>query len=151
MPAKTSTEFPAIPGTVPSQEDRDENAQIRERMELLASASFEGLLFHVDGVVFDVNQRLSEITGYERDELLGEQSLQRCVAPEDVPEVLRRTASRIEGEYVVTGIRKDGSRFPAELQSKQGTLGIAQCASSPCVTCRNANARRHCCVRARPG
>jgi len=123
MPAKTSTIFQAVPGAEPGQEELDENARIRERMELLASASFEGLVFHVDGVVFDVNQRLLEITGYERDELLGKQLLQRCVAPEDLQEVLRRTASRIEGEYVVTGIRKDGSRFPAELQSKQGTLG----------------------------
>jgi PAS domain S-box-containing protein len=32
-------------------------------------------------------------------------------------------ANRIDGEYVITAIRKDGSRFPAELQSKQGALG----------------------------
>ena len=101
----------------------DEYARVRERMELLSSASFEGLVFHVDGVVFDVNQRLLEITGFEREEVLGEQLLQRCVAPEDLPEVLRRAAQRIEGEYVITGIRKDGSRYPAELQSKQGKLG----------------------------
>ena len=101
----------------------DEYARVRERMDLLSSASFEGLVFHVDGVVFDVNQRLLEITGFDREEVLGEQLLQRCVAPEDLPEVLRRAANRIEGEYVITGIRKDGSRYPAELQSKQGKLG----------------------------
>ena len=101
----------------------DECARIGERMALLSRASFEGLVFHVDGVVFDVNERLLEITGFEREELLGEQLLQRCVAPEDLPEVARRMADRIEGEYVITGIRKDGSRFPAELQSKQGILG----------------------------
>ena len=123
MPAKTPTKFASVCGTAPGQDELDENARVRERMELLSSASFEGLVFHVDGVVFDVNQRFLEITGYEREELLGEQLLQRCVAPEDLQEVLRRTASRVEGEYVVTGIRKDGARFPAELQSKQGTLG----------------------------
>ena len=32
-------------------------------------------------------------------------------------------ANRIEGAYVITGIRKDGSRYPVELQSKQGILG----------------------------
>ncbi|HYQ25840.1 MAG TPA: PAS domain S-box protein, partial [Polyangiaceae bacterium] len=103
--------------------ERDESARIRERLELLSWASFEGLVFHVDGVVFDVNERLLEISGFARDELLGEQLLQRCVAPEDLPEVVRRMANRIDGEYVITAIRKDGSRFPAELQSKQGTLG----------------------------
>jgi PAS domain S-box-containing protein len=122
MTAKASTP-PDLPDAAASQVELDEHARIRERMELLSSASFEGLVFHVDGVVFDVNERLLEITGFEREELLGEQLLQRCVAAEDLPEVFRRTANRIEGEYVVTGIRKDGSRHPAELQSKQGTLG----------------------------
>jgi PAS domain S-box-containing protein len=123
MTAKTSTTNDPIPEAPEGQVELDEQARVRERMELLSSASFEGLVFHVDGVVFDVNQRLLEITGYERDEVLGDQLLQRCVAPEDLPEVFRRTTNRIEGEYVVTGIRKDGSRYRAELQSKQGKLG----------------------------
>ena len=121
MTAKTSTTPEPLPGVAASE--RDESARIRERLELLSWASFEGLVFHVDGVVFDVNERLLEISGFARDELLGEQLLQRCVAPEDLPEVVRRMANRIDGEYVITAIRKDGSRFPAELQSKQGTLG----------------------------
>ena len=122
MTANTSTTLATVREATPTPNELDENARIRERMELLSSASFEGLFFHVDGVVFDVNQRLLEITGYEREELLGDQLLQRCVAPEDWPEVLRRAGNRIEGEYVVTGIRKDGSRFPVELQSKQGMI-----------------------------
>jgi PAS domain S-box-containing protein len=95
----------------------------RERMQLLSAASFEGLLFHVDGVVFDANHRLAEMLGYEPNELLGEQTLRRVVAPEDLPKLLARMAEGQEGEYVITGIRKDGSRFRAELQAKQGTLG----------------------------
>ncbi len=123
MKDKNSTAPETSPGAAAARVALDEYARVRERMELLSSASFEGLVFHVDGLVFDVNQRLLEITGFERDELLGEQLLQRCVAPEDLPEVLRRAKGRIEGEYVITGIRKDGSRYPAELQSKQGKLG----------------------------
>jgi PAS domain S-box-containing protein len=37
--------------------------------------------------------------------------------------VVHRLANRIEGEYTITGVRKDGSRFRAELNSKQGRLG----------------------------
>jgi PAS domain S-box-containing protein len=101
----------------------EELARLRERMDLLSSASFEGLVFHVDGVVFDVNQRLLELTGYAREEILGVKLLELCVAPEDLPEVQRRMARGIEGEYVITGVRRDGSRYRAELQSKQGKLG----------------------------
>ena len=121
MTVNTSTTPEPIAGVAANE--LDEGARIRERMGLLSWASFEGLVFHVDGVVFDVNERLLEITGYEREDVLGEQLLKRCVAPEDLPEVARRMANRIEGAYVITGIRKDGSRYPVELQSKQGILG----------------------------
>src|SRR6478609_12129066 len=119
MTGKISTTPDALPSAPSEHGELDEQAaRVRERLALLSSASFEGLVFHVDGVVFDVNQRMLEITGFEREELLGDQLLQRCVEPSDLPEVIRRTVNRIEGEYVVTGIRKDGSRYRAELQSK---------------------------------
>jgi two-component system cell cycle sensor histidine kinase/response regulator CckA len=96
---------------------------VRERMEMLYSASFEGLFFNVDGVVIDVNQRITEMTGYTREEMLGSETLRRIVAPEDQAAVWRRIAERYEGDYVITAVRKDGSRFRAELSAKQGTLG----------------------------
>src|SRR6478735_10240797 len=106
MTGKTSTTRDTILGAPSEHVELDEQAaRVSERLALLSSASFEGLVFHVDGVVFDVNQRILEITGFDREELLGDQLLQRCVEPADLPEVVRRTVNRIEGEYVVTGIR----------------------------------------------
>jgi PAS domain S-box-containing protein len=104
-------------------EIHDEMSRLRDRLAMLSSASFEGLLMHVDGVVIDVNERLCEMHGYSRAEMLGAGTLDRCVAPEDVPEVRRRQAEGLEGAYVATGIRKDGSRFRAEVQSKHERLG----------------------------
>jgi two-component system cell cycle sensor histidine kinase/response regulator CckA len=97
--------------------------RLAERTELLSAASFEGLFFHVDGRVIDVNQRLTELSGHRREDLLGDQVMQRCIVPEELPGVLQRMAERYEGEYVITAMRSDGSRFRAELQAKQGTLG----------------------------
>lgn len=94
-----------------------------ERLAMLSAGSFEGILVHVDGVVIDANQRLSELLAYDREELLGPLTLPRCVAPEDLPTVLGHVQSRYEGAYTITGVRKDGSRFRAELQTKQGALG----------------------------
>jgi PAS domain S-box-containing protein len=104
-------------------EIREEEARVRERLEMLSSASFEGLLVHVDGDVIDANQRVCEMLGYDRSEILGPHTVGNSVAPEDRPVVQQRMASRAEGEYVVTGIRKDGTRFRAELHSKQGRIG----------------------------
>jgi two-component system, cell cycle sensor histidine kinase and response regulator CckA len=103
--------------------ERDEHRRTAERLDMLSAASFEGLMIHVDGVIIDANQRLAEMLGYPPAEVLGPNTMRRCVAPEDLPEVLARLAGRQEGEYVITGVRRDGSRFRAELQTKQGRLG----------------------------
>lgn len=100
-----------------------EHRRVCERMEMLASASFEGIMIHVDGVVIDVNERLGEILGRERAEMLGDTLLRESVAPEDLANIHQRMLGRVEGEYLITGVRKDGTRFRAELLSKQGQLG----------------------------
>ena len=101
----------------------DDQARLRERLELLSSASFEGLLIHADGKVIEVNDRLCEMHGYTREEMLTGDILRRCVAAEDVPGVLAHMREGYEGGYIVTGVRKDGSRFRAEVLAKQGRLG----------------------------
>jgi PAS domain S-box-containing protein len=109
-------------GLMRASED-EQLRRVRERMTMLSEASFEGLFFHVDGFVIDTNRRLAELSGYEESELLGDTLLSRCVTSEDLPTVLERMRTGYEGSYVVTAVRKDGSRFPAELQAKQGKLG----------------------------
>ncbi len=95
-----------------------------ERLEMLSAASFEGIIIHRDNVLTDANHRLAEMLGYAGvEDMIGLPLAQLCVAPEDLPEVFRRVRDQIEGEYVITGVRKDGTRFRAELQSKQGRLG----------------------------
>jgi PAS domain S-box-containing protein len=101
----------------------DEQARLRERLAMISAASFEGLLFHIDTVVIDVNDRLCEMHGYDRAEMLGPDVLRRCVAAEDIPLIVRHIAERYEGGYVATAIRKDGSRFRVEVQTKHSRLG----------------------------
>jgi PAS domain S-box-containing protein len=103
--------------------EQGDRRKMQERMEMLSAASFEGLFIHVDGIVIDANRRVAEILGYDPSELIGLNILETCVAPEDKADVRRRLADRFEGDYVVTGLRKGGSRFRAELHSKQGGIG----------------------------
>jgi two-component system cell cycle sensor histidine kinase/response regulator CckA len=103
------------------EQERRELAE--ERSEMLSFASFEGLLVHVDGDVIDVNDRLVEMLGWDKAELLGPGTVSLCVDPQDIGNVFARMQSGYEGSYVITGQRRDGSKFRAELQSKQGRLG----------------------------
>ncbi len=104
-------------------EIREEQARVRERLDMMSSASFEGIMVHVDGVVIDVNDRLCEMVGYARNEMLGPEPMRRSIAPEDLPAVIERVATHYEGAYVITAIRKNGERFRAEIQAKQGHVG----------------------------
>jgi len=101
----------------------EEQLRLRERAELLSAASFEGVLIHADGKIIEVNDRLCEMHGYDRQELMNGDILRMCVAPEDVPGVLAHMREGFQGEYIVTGVRKDGSRFRSEVLSKQGHVG----------------------------
>ncbi len=101
----------------------DQARHTRERLEMLSQASFEGIMIHADGVIVDVNNRFTEMMVCDRSEIVGQNTTARFVAAEDLPYVLLRMKGGYEGAYVITGVRGDGSRFRAELQSKQGRLG----------------------------
>jgi PAS domain S-box-containing protein len=103
--------------------EQDELRKTKERFDMLSEASFEGILIHQDGLVIDVNRRLAEMAGWEPHELLGSEAMSRTIAPEDLEATIGRVASGFEGTYRVTAIRKDGTRFPAELQTKQTRIG----------------------------
>ncbi|HEX4336169.1 MAG TPA: PAS domain S-box protein [Polyangiaceae bacterium] len=103
--------------------EHDDCQKLSERMEMLQAASFEGIFIHDEGVVIDCNERLCEILGYSRDEMLDPISMQRGVAPEELAYAQERVRQRFEGEYLLTCVRKDGSRFRAEFCTKQTRLG----------------------------
>jgi two-component system cell cycle sensor histidine kinase/response regulator CckA len=103
--------------------EQEEARKVAERLELLQAASFEGILIHDEGAVVDCNERLSEMVGYTREEIFEPEHMHRVVAPEDLPEVEQRIRQKVEGEFLITCLRKDGTRFRAEFCTKQTHLG----------------------------
>ncbi|MDW7992174.1 MAG: GAF domain-containing protein, partial [Anaerolineae bacterium] len=95
-----------------------------ERFRLLAERSLTGVYLIQDGILRYVNPAAAHVFGYEPEELINRLSPLEVVAPEDrelVREMIRR---RMEGEvesvhYTITGLRKDGSRFPCEVLGTQ--------------------------------
>lgn len=75
-----------------------------------------------DRFVF-ANQRLAEIFGYEREELIGEISIGELVDPADEDRVRESVRRRLSGEagtahYRVSGLRKDGERIRLEAHGR---------------------------------
>ncbi len=96
-----------------SQNEDNEKAGWR----FLSEATFEGIILHQGGIILDVNHVLTKMTGYDFEELIGKDGFE-LVTSESQELIKQKIFSSYEKPLKVTVIRKDGSTFPAEIQSK---------------------------------
>lgn len=88
-----------------------------ERMRKLAEATDEGIVFHKETLITDVNEALQRMSGYALEEMVGHKTL------EFVPEAWKQTvidyiqAGR-EDPYEAAIIHKDGREIPVEMVGK---------------------------------
>jgi PAS domain S-box-containing protein len=83
----------------------------------MSELSFEGLAITEDGIVTDVNNRLLEILGYERDEIIGMHDMS-FVADSDKEYVASQSTAKTTLPYEHLGIRKDGRAILLEIQGR---------------------------------
>jgi PAS domain S-box-containing protein len=91
-----------------------------ERFRQLADATFEGILIHEKGVILDVNQSLLRVSGYDYEELIG-QDLIAFVAPESRKVLLRRAESNVDTPSEISVTKKDGTNLIVEVLGKNIT------------------------------
>ncbi|HIG56155.1 MAG TPA: PAS domain S-box protein [Candidatus Latescibacteria bacterium] len=96
---------------------QDDLRHSEERFAILETTTFDAILIHDKGVVLDCNLSFAEMFGYARSEVLGSDPLSYGT-PESRPLIIANIASGYEEPYEVTGERKDGSIFAAELRGK---------------------------------
>jgi len=87
------------------------------RYKALSDATTEGVVISKLGVIIDVNNRAYEITGYSRDELIGH-SIIEFVDDEFKEIVKSNIENNIELAYEIYILRKDGSKFPAIVNTR---------------------------------
>lgn len=99
------------------------------RFRSLGEAAFEGVGFLGEGDVLEVNARLAAMFGYGREEVIG-MGLAQLVAPQsagllrEVQQLMRRrNPDEPAVQLELWARRKDGSEFPAEIQTKAMPLG----------------------------
>jgi PAS domain S-box-containing protein len=121
------TSFPSPEGiTVLGREITDRKRAeeaLREsetRFRQLADASFEGLVIHEDGLMLDVNERVTDMLGYAREQLMGNAFWKYIdVKYHDlVKEKVRQWSSAL---YEVELIHMDGRHVPVEVMGRSLT------------------------------
>jgi PAS domain S-box-containing protein len=113
-----------IIGVVLVFRDVSEEYQMQEELEAsetrfkaLHNASFGGIAIHDKGIILECNNGLSEISGYESDELMGMDGL-LLVDEESRKEVRENILSGFEKPYEVFGIRKNGEKYPLRIEAR---------------------------------
>ncbi len=93
------------------------------RYRQLASVTFEGIVFHDNGVLLSANDQFYAMTGYEPCELVGASLNETTIAAESLETVTAHVASGSTEPFEIVGLKKDGSKFPMEVQIKLQEIG----------------------------
>ena len=125
-----------------------EASEHAERIKLLYEAAFEGITVIEDGIMIDVNERLTEILGYERSDLIGMRASD-TVAPESRANVAERMRTDFDQPYEAYAMRKDGTRVPMEVHGKTLEHDGRRLGGRRLGVCLRVAAvlYRHCCCR----
>jgi PAS domain S-box-containing protein len=102
-------------------EQRRAEAALRaseHRLKTLSDASFESIFLSENGICLDQNLTAERMFGYTREEAVGRHG-SKWVVPEDRDLVDRKTRLPEVKPYEATALRRDGSTFPAEIQSRE--------------------------------
>ena len=92
-----------------------------KRFRALSNAAFESIFLSENGVCLDQNLAAVKTFGYENEEAVGRHGTE-WIAPEDRALVRKNMEKGYEEPYEVTALRKDGTRFPCEIQASMMTV-----------------------------
>ena len=95
--------------------------QAREHAEAITAAMAEGYALTIEGRIAAVNDMLCEMTGFAREELIDTTPPYLFWPPETLTETVALRDRVLESEgatFELTLMRKDGSRFEAELTAR---------------------------------
>ena len=112
--------FPLISGGPDSDQSGSQQSGIDE-FRVIFNCLHEGVLLHEDGMILDGNQAISDMFGYTVQEAIGTPVFQ-YIDPEYHDRVMEHLGSGSEEPYELVCLRKDGSRFPAEIRARNRTF-----------------------------
>jgi PAS domain S-box-containing protein len=89
-----------------------------ERLHALSDASFEAIFLTEKGICLEQNRAAETMFGYSREEAFGRHG-SLWISPEDRDLVIRKTQAGEDRPYEAMALRKDGSTFPVQIQTRE--------------------------------
>ena len=93
-----------------------------ERFRKLTEASFDAILISQGGIIQEANRGFLEIFGYPRTEQVVGRPITDFVAEESRADLDSRIANDIEGNFELTGLRKDGKQIFLEATARNHAI-----------------------------
>ncbi len=101
-----------------SRRKKKEPNTSEEKYQVLADLTFEGIVLHENGIVIDINKAFSNITGYSREELIGENIIELMVDPGYRHISYDNSLKKDAVVYEILTRKKDGDVLWGEINSK---------------------------------
>src|SRR5215211_5101867 len=99
------------------QRTQEQLRQSEERFKVLAQEVVEGIILSENGRIIDANRSVTEMFGYELEELIGK-SASGLTPPEYRGMVSQRISDEDTRAYESMGLKKDGTTFPIEIRPR---------------------------------
>ena len=112
------TNFVGVQNDITERRQAEEALRESEkRLQSLADATFEGIIFTDRGEILDANETHAAMHGYELPEIIGKSVLELAV-PKCRDWVRQNILSESEEPYEVVAMKKDGTPFDVEIRVK---------------------------------
>ncbi|NJO87728.1 MAG: PAS domain S-box protein [Chloroflexia bacterium] len=99
--------FVAIKENVTAQKIAEQELRdSQERYKLLSDISLEGIIIHENGLILDVNHSVKQITGYDINDLVGKEPVEKLFTQESIQIIRKHVEEKYERPYEVVALRK---------------------------------------------
>jgi two-component system sensor histidine kinase/response regulator len=95
-----------------------EREESEKRMRKLARVNFQGIVIIFSGKVIDVNDAMVKLTGYGREEITGNNILQRCIPPQVYKSIFKNKLKECSDIHETVLLTKDGASLFVEIETQ---------------------------------